>query len=106
MEKLKNIFFFTIILLLLYFVYFVTYTFVEPKAYDYMTKHVLTEKLPFDKEKYTYGSADIVLVVIDEETAQRYRWPWKRELFCKIFNYFLRTIHFISTPPNRHIAFT
>ena len=87
MKKLKNIFFFTIILLLLLFVYFVTYTFVEPKAYDFMTSHVLTEKLPFDREKYVYGSGDIVLIVIDEETAERYRWPWKRELFCKIFDY-------------------
>ncbi len=53
-----------------------------------MTKHVLTERLPFDTHKQTYGSDDVVVVVIDTKSAERYRWPWKRELLCKIFNYF------------------
>ena len=69
--------------------YFLTYNFVEPKVYDFMTKNVLTEKLPFDEDKNVYGSDDIVLVVIDKKTVEKYRYPWKRDVNCKIFNYFL-----------------
>ncbi len=93
MNKIKYFSISIIVLLLLSFVYFVTYNFVEPKTYDFMTKHVLTEKLSFDKEKNVYGHDDIILVVIDDITAQKYRWPWKRELFCKIFDYFLDYAH-------------
>ena len=89
MNKIKFAFFSIIVLLTLIFVYFLTYNFIEPKAYDYMTKHVLTEKLPFDKYKQTYGSGDIILVVIDAKTVEKYRWPWRRDVNCKIFNYFL-----------------
>ena len=88
MNKIKFAFLSIIVLLFLTFVYFITYTFVEPKAYDFMTKHVLTERLPFDTHKQTYGSDDVVVVVIDTKSSERYRWPWKRELLCKIFNYF------------------
>ena len=88
MNKLKLTLFSIIILLILFFVYFVTYTFVEPKAYDYMVKHVLTEKLPFDNKKQIYGSGNIILVMIDAKTVEKYRWPWKREVNCKLFEYF------------------
>lgn len=88
MNKIKFAFSSIIVILFLVFVYVITYTFVEPKAYDFMTKHVLTERLPFDTHKQTYGSDDVVVVVIDTKSAERYRWPWKRELLCKIFNYF------------------
>ncbi len=77
-----------IVLLVFIFVYFMTYNLAEPKAYDYMTKHVLAQKLPFDTIKKVYGSDDIVLVVIDSKTVEKYRWPWKREVNCKIFEYF------------------
>ena len=87
MNKIKFIFSTIIIVLLFAMVYYFTYNLVEPKAYDYMTKHDLTEKLPFDKFKKTYGSDDVVLIVIDEKTNAKYRWPWKRELNCKIFEY-------------------
>lgn len=88
MNKIKFAFSSIIVILFLVFVYVITYTFVEPKAYDFMTKHVLTERLPFDTHKQTYGSDNIVVIVIDTKSAERYRWPWKRELLCKIFNYF------------------
>lgn len=89
MKKIKYFIFSVIVLLLIFFVYNLTYTYVEPKAYDFMVKNVLTEKLPFDNQKNIYGHDDIVLVVIDEATVEKYRWPWKREVNCKIFNYFL-----------------
>ncbi len=34
------------------------------------------------------GSADIVIVVIDDKSLSRIRWPWKREMYNKIFEYF------------------
>jgi hypothetical protein len=36
-----------------------------------MTKHALTEKLPFDINKKTYGSDDIVIVVVDAKTVEK-----------------------------------
>ena len=88
MNKIRFLISAFVIALVFGFVFFVTYNFVEPKAYDFMTKTVLTEKLPFDTNKKVYGSDDIVLVVVDNKTADKYRWPWKRELNCKHFNYF------------------
>ena len=93
MNKLKFAIFSIIIILALYFVHFLTYTFVEPKAYDFMVKHSLTEKLPFDKNKQVYGSGDVILVMIDAKTAEKYRWPWKRETNCKLFEYFIKYAH-------------
>lgn len=93
MNKIKAALFFIIVFLSLIFVYFVTYNFVEPKGYDFMVRHTLTEKLPFDNKKQVYGSKDIVLVVIDAKTVDKYRWPWKRELNCKIFDYFQKYAH-------------
>ena len=87
MNKIKAAFFSIIVLAGLIFVYFVTYNFIEPKGYDFMIKHSLTQKLPFDKHKQIYGSDDIVLIVIDAKTVDKYRWPWKRELNCKIFDF-------------------
>lgn len=74
-------------------VYYFLYNLVEPKAYDFMTKHVLTENLPFDTSKQVYGSDDIVLIVIDMKSVEKYRWPWKRERYCKIFEYLNKYAH-------------
>lgn len=90
MKKFKTLLLSIIVLIGLIFVYFITYNFVEPKGYDFMVKHTLTEKLPFDKNKQIYGSDDIILVVIDTKTVDKYRWPWKRELNCKIYDYFTK----------------
>lgn len=88
MKNLKITLLSLIIIGLLSFIAYITYTFVEPKAYDYMVKHVMTERLPFDNGKNIYGHDNVVLVVIDAETMEKYRWPWKRDLNCKIFDYF------------------
>ena len=88
MNKLKTFFSIIIITFIFIFVANVTYNLAEPKAYDFMTKHVLIKKLPFDKYKRNQGSDDVVLVVIDSKTVEKYRWPWKREVNCKIFEYF------------------
>lgn len=88
MNKIKLILTSIIIAFIFIFVSLVTYFQAEPKAYDFMIKHVFTNKFGFDKYKQVHGSDDIVLVVIDAKTVEKYRWPWKREVNCKIFEYF------------------
>lgn len=34
------------------------------------------------------GSPDIVLIVIDDKSIGRHRWPWRRDLYCGIYDYF------------------
>ena len=88
MNKFKNLILTFIITFIFIIVAFVTYNIAEPKTYDFMTKYFLTEKFSFDKNKKVYGSDDVVLVIIDAKTVEKYRWPWKREMYCKIFDYF------------------
>lgn len=88
MNKIKFAFVSVFISLILLFIALLTYKTLEPKAYDFMVQHVQTERLPFDNTKNIYGHDDIVLVVIDHDSLQQYRWPWKRELNAKIINYF------------------
>lgn len=35
-----------------------------------------------------YGSDDVVLVMIDDNSTKEYKWPWQRELYAEIFDYF------------------
>ncbi|MCQ2754996.1 MAG: CHASE2 domain-containing protein, partial [bacterium] len=90
MKKLRTIF--TVIFSILIFsvIYYLTYNLAEPKAYDFMTKTLLTNKFSFDKNKKVYGSDDIILVIIDDKTCEKYSWPWAREDLCDIFNYFTK----------------
>ena len=88
MNKFKSIFLTIAVIFIFSTIFYLVYHLAEPKAYDFMVKNVLVEKLPFDNLKKVHGSDDIVLVVIDEKTVEKYRWPWKREINCKIFEYF------------------
>lgn len=89
MKKIKYAFLSIIVFLMLFCIALMTYSFIEPKTYDFMMKHVVTERLPFDTVKNVYGHDDIVLVTIDSSSLEKYRWPWKRDLYCKIMQYFL-----------------
>ena len=96
MNKIKYVFVSLAIIAIFLFVYFVTYTFVEPKAYDFMVRNVQTElfnvklfgKQFVDTKKQVYATDDVVIVVIDDKTVERYKWPWKREKLCKVLDYF------------------
>lgn len=88
LNKVKLAFFGVILVIILGVVYLLSYNLAEPKAYDFMVKNVLINKLPFDNTKQVYGSDDIVIVIIDAKSVGKYRWPWKRELYCKLMNYF------------------
>ena len=67
------------IFLFFWLAYWASDRFFEPKAYNYMVKTFTAVK---------HGSSDIVLIVIDDKSIGRHRWPWKRNLYCDIYNYF------------------
>lgn len=67
------------------FVILISWQFFEPAAYNFM-HNMFTAK-------HT-GSDKIALIVIDDKSIERYRWPWKRDLYAKIFEY----LNTYSTP--------
>jgi adenylate cyclase len=81
--------------------YFISASFFEPKAYNFMVKNFSANK---------NGSEDIVIITIDDKSLDRIRWPWKRELYSKIFEYLndystAKVIGFdaiIATPDNEN----
>lgn len=79
MRFLKFLFILISIVLLFALSYWATDNFIEPKAYNYMMKNFTAIKS---------GSPDIVLIVIDDKSIGRHRWPWKRNLYCNIYDYF------------------
>lgn len=82
MKNVKNLKSLIIIFSILFFMsvaYFISVKFFELKAYNYMVKNFTATKT---------GSDDIVIVVIDDKSLNRIRWPWKREMYNKIFEYF------------------
>ena len=66
------------ILVFMLVAYFISASFFEPKAYNFMVKNFSANK---------YGSKEIVIITIDDKSLDRIRWPWKRELYGKIFEY-------------------
>src|SRR5574344_2546182 len=55
-----------------------SWNFVEMRAMNYMTKNFNASNLK---------NSDTVLIVIDDKSVARYRWPWKRELYAQLFEY-------------------
>jgi len=92
-NKIRLTFGWLVIVLILGIIYLFTYSIAEPKAYDFMVQNVLIQKFPFDTQKNVYGHDDIVLVVIDTKSVEKYRWPWKRELYCGLLEYFSKYAH-------------
>lgn len=87
MKKLKSLKSIVIIFSIFVFMlitYVISASFFEPKAYNFMVENFSAVK---------YGSEDIVIVTIDDKSVSRIRWPWKRELYSKIFDY----LHTYST---------
>ena len=88
MKHLRLAFMGVLTVLLLLIIALMTYIFVEPKAYDFMIKNVSVEKFSFDNAKNIYGNDDVVLVIIDDKSVEKYLWPWKRDLHAKVLKYF------------------
>lgn len=51
----------------------------EPKVYNFMVQNFAS---------ISNKSDDIVVITIDDKSIERYRWPWKRSLYAKMFEYF------------------
>lgn len=77
-QKIKSFLIFLSIVTLFFVIYFISATFFEPKAYNFFVQNFSASK---------FGSKDIVLVVIDDKSLSKIRWPWKRELYGEIFKF-------------------
>lgn len=79
--KQKSIkFLFPIFALIFLLVYFLACPYLQLKSYNIMNKLTMNNKKASD---------DVVLVVVDDESLEEIdRWPWKREYYLKIFDYF------------------
>ena len=77
-SKLFYLYAFLIHILLSIIIIFVSWEFLEYKAYNFMIKNVTAKPTV---------SNDIVIISIDNNSVSRYRWPWKRELYSYIFEY-------------------
>lgn len=78
-KNLKSLIIVFSILLFMCVAYFISIKFFELKAYNYMVKNFTANK---------HGSDNIVIIAIDDKSLNRIRWPWKREMYNKIFEYF------------------
>ncbi|MBR1754453.1 adenylate/guanylate cyclase domain-containing protein [bacterium] len=77
-KKIKSFLIFISVVTLFFVIYFISSTFFEPKAYNFFVQNFSASKV---------GSEDIVLIVIDDKSLSKIRWPWKRELYGQIFNF-------------------
>lgn len=66
-------------LIIFLIVWFISYTFLFPNVYNFMLKAFSATE---------YGNPDTVIVAIDDKSIDKVRWPWKREMYAKIMNYF------------------
>lgn len=78
MKNLKSIFIFIAFAIIILVAYVIFSSFFEPRVYNLMVKNFVASHK---------GSDGIVLVVIDDKSIERYRWPWNRGLYAKIFDY-------------------
>lgn len=77
-KNLKPVIIVFSILVFMLVAYIISTSFFEPKAYNFMVQNFAANK---------HGSDEIVLITIDDKSLDRIRWPWKRELYSKIFEY-------------------
>ncbi len=78
MRGIKTFFIYIAATIFFIVAFWVSNSFFEPKIYDFMTKMFTAHK---------HGSDDIVVIVIDDASIGKYRWPWKREMYSNIFKY-------------------
>lgn len=78
MKKFKPLIIFTAVVIFMFITYYIFNFFVEPKFYNVMMNSVVADKS---------GHSDIVVIVIDDKSISKQRWPWKRNMYAKIFNY-------------------
>ena len=62
-------------------VWAVSYLFLFPNTYNFMVKHFSATK---------HGNPDTVIITIDDKSIDEVRWPWQRDMYAKIVNYFAK----------------
>lgn len=81
-KNLKSLIIVFSILVFMLVAYIIFASFFEPKAYNFMVQNF---------SAYKHGSDEIVVIAIDDKSIsdpkRGIRWPWKRELYAKIFEY-------------------
>ena len=78
MKKFKPLIIFIAVIVFMFITYFIFNFFVEPKFYNVMMNSVVADKA---------GHNDAVIIVIDDKSISKQRWPWKRDMYAKMFNY-------------------
>ena len=68
-----------IYLIIFLILWFISYTFLFPNIYNFMIKAFSATN---------YGNPATVIVAIDDKSIDTVRWPWKREMYAEILNYF------------------
>ena len=58
--------------------YIISSLFFEPAAANFLIRNFSASKV---------GSPEIVIITIDDKSVGRKRWPWKRDMYSKIFAY-------------------
>ena len=66
------------------FVAVIAVVFMEDTAYNFMHSQFAAKN---------DASDNIALIVIDDKSVEQYRWPWKRELYAKMFAYLNEYAH-------------
>ena len=78
MKKFKPLIIFISIIVFMFITYQIFNFFIEPKFYNVMTNIAVADKS---------GNDEIVIIVIDDKSISKQRWPWKRDMYAKMFNY-------------------
>lgn len=77
-KKIKSLVIIFAIFIFMLVAYIISTSFFEPKAYNFMVQNFSAHKV---------GSDEIAIIAIDDKSLARIRWPWKRELYGKMFEY-------------------
>ena len=73
-------FLFPVFVFIFLVIYLLTAPFLQLKSYNIMNKLTMNNKI---------SSSDVVLIVIDDKSLHEIgRWPWKREYYLEIFDFF------------------
>lgn len=78
MKNFKSIIIIASVFILMLVAYYISSSFFEPKAYNFMVSRFSAQQ---------NDSKEIVIITIDDKSIEQIRWPWKRELYGKIFRY-------------------
>ena len=83
MKKLKNKWFYfssCLLYIALIFVFFIlTIMFLEQYAVSFLISNFAANK---------NGSQDIIEIVLDDKSVQEYKWPWTKDMYAHLLDYF------------------